>query len=301
VVFHQTYSHLFIITMKAFKALPIFVLTLPLLFTSCGKKEAGTGGSSSSQAITASGSSTLQPIVSAWAEAYEGTVKVAGGGTGVGIEDLIAGRSQICNASRAMKPEEKEKLKASTGKEAKEFVVGIDALAIFVHKDNPVNEISVAEVAEIFKKDATVTKWEQLAGGAGGEIIPFGREKTSGTYEYFQEATVGKKGEFAANVSPQSSSSAIIGQITSIKSAIGYDGMAFKTDGVKWLKLSKAKGEPAVEPNADDARNKKYPLARPLFLYTAGEPEGETKKFIDFALSDEGQKILAKAGAVSLR
>lgn len=279
----------------------IFSLALigTVFLTSCGDKPGSTGAKTK---ISTSGSNTMQPIVNAWAEAYpKASVTVSGVGTGVGIEDMINGRCDICNASRAMKPEERAKVKEKTGKDVEEFIVGYDALAVYVHPSNPLNEISLPELTDIFKKGGALTKWDQIPGSVTGDIIPFGREKTSGTYEYFHEAIVGKKEEFVASLSPQSSSTAIITQIASIAGSIGYDGMAFKTDKVKWLKLAKAKGEPAVEPNANDARSKKYPLARPLYMYTIGKPEGAIKEFLDWAMSDEGQKILSGTGAVSLR
>ncbi len=283
--------------MKRFRRTILLGLASALALTSCGGSK-----DKAKQTVKTSGSNTLAPVVTAWAEEWkDGTATVAGVGTGVGIEDLINGRCDICNASRAMKDEEKAKLKEKTGKDAVEFTIGYDALALYTHPSNPVTEISLPELTGIFKQGGGITSWDAIAGGQAGEIVPFGREKTSGTYEYFHEKIVGKKESFVASISPQSSSNAIIEQLATVKNGIGYDGMAFKNAKVKWLKLSKEKGQPAVEPNADDARSGKYPLARPLFLYTVGQPEGAVKEFIDFALSDEGQKLLSKTGTVSLR
>ncbi len=261
--------------------------------TSCGSKKTE---------IKLSGSNTMAPIAGAWAEAFtDAKVSAAGGGSGIGIKELIAGRIQICASSRKMKDTEKAEAKEKQGKEVKEFMVGYDALALFVHPSNPVTQISVEQLKEVYGEGGKITKWDDIPGSQAGAIMVLGRESTSGTYEYFQETVVGKEGKFRNDVAAQSSSQAIIDQLATVKNAIGYDGMAFKNDKVKWLALSKKTGEPAVLPGIDDARSGKYPLARPLFLYTLGEPEGDVKKFIDFALSDEGQKLLSKSGAVSLK
>ncbi len=285
-------------------------LTFPLLaafavgLSSCGNKN----GAGSLPSLKISGSNTMAQVSTAWAEAFpKAKVSVGGGGSGIGISELTEGRIDICASSRPMKPEEKAKVKEKMGKEPVEFVVGYDALAIFVHPQNPIKEISIEQLTEIYGEDGTLTKWEDVSpGGLTGPMTILGRENTSGTYEYFHDAIVGKNeaGEsrkFRGNISTQSSSQSIIDNLATVKSAIGYDGMAFKNDKVNWLAISKKTGEPAVLPNADDARSGKYPIARKLYLYTIGEPAGATKEFIDFALSDAGQKLLAGTGYVSLK
>lgn len=284
------------------KKLLFTLLVIAATFTGCAKK-------APKVSIKTSGSNTLAPVVTSWAENYDAAdVSVAGPGSGVGIQDLIDGRCDICNSSRPMKAEEKEKVKAKHGKEVKEFLVGYDALAIFTHLENPIKEISIEQLHNIYIEGASITKWDQLGpGGLTDNIVVLGREKTSGTYEYFHDAVVGKdaagnKLNFVQSISPQSSSNAIIGQIATVKSAIGYDGMAFNDPKkVKWLAVSKKTGEPSLLPSAEDARSKKYPLSRPLFMYTVGEPDGAIKAFIDYAVSDAGQALLTKVGYVSLR
>ncbi len=282
------------------------ISTAAIALTGCGKK------SGDKEVITTAGSTTLAPIVTAWAENYanvskDATVSVAAGGSGVGINELIEGRIKIANSSRPMKAEEKEKIKAKYGKDVKEIVVGYDALAVFTHKDNPLQKISVEELHGIYAKGGDITKWEQVSeGGLTGDIRVLGRESNSGTGEYFKEAVCGKGPdgkhiEFREGISEMNSSQAVIDTLANTKTAIAYDGMAFKTDKVHWLAVSKKKGEDAVLPSVDDARSGKYPLARKLYLYTIGEPEGEVKKFIDWALGPEGQKLVAKVGAVPLQ
>jgi phosphate transport system substrate-binding protein len=274
-------------------------------FTSCGSKE---GAKATSSSIKVSGSNTMAQEGTAWAENFAGAkVSVAGGGSGIGIGELTEGRIDICTSSRPMKPEEKAKIKEKQGKEPVEFVVGYDALAVFVNPGNPLNEISMDQLKEIYWEGGNVTNWEQVGpGGLTGPITVLGRENTSGTYEFIHDAVVGKsatgeKQKFRGNISAQSSSQSIIDNLATVSSSIGYDGMAFKNDKVKWLSVSKKTGEPAVLPDANDARSGKYPLARKLYLYTVGEPTGATKEFIDFALSEAGQKLLAQTGYVSLK
>lgn len=257
--------------------------------------------------IKMSGSNTMAPISAAWAEAYnEASIVTSGGGSGIGIKQLIDGTIDICNSSRPLKPTEIEAIKAKHGKDVKEFHVGYDALAVFVHPENPIQEISLEQLTQIYADGGTITSWEQLgATGQTGGIEVLGRESTSGTYEYFQEAIcgkdeAGKTKPYRQGISAMSSSQAIIDTLATTKSAIGYDGMAFKTDKVKWLKLSAKTGDPSVEPSVDDARSGKYPLARKLFIYTVGEPAPHVRKFIDWILSPEGQKGVADTGAVTV-
>ncbi len=271
---------------------------LSIGLTACGSKKS----------LKVSGSNTMAQVGTAWAENFTSAkVSVAGGGSGIGITELTEGRIDICTSSRPMKAEEKAKIKEKQGKDPVEFVVGYDALAVFVHPDNPIKEISMEQLKEIYLEGGSISTWEQVGPGAlTGKIEALGRENTSGTYEFIHDAVLGKnaageKNKFRTTVAPQSSSQAIIDNLASIKSAIGYDGMAFKTDRVKWIAVSKKTGEPAVMPGVDDARSGKYPLARKLYLYTVGEPEGDAKAFIDFALSTEGQKLLSETGYVSLK
>ncbi|MES2467689.1 MAG: phosphate ABC transporter substrate-binding protein [Verrucomicrobiota bacterium] len=289
--------------MKKIFALPMMA-ALAFGFTSCGSKD----DSKATASIKVSGSNTMAQVSTSWAENFAGAkVSVGGGGSGIGIGELTEGRIDICTSSRPMKPDEKAKIKEKQGKEPVEFVVGYDALAIFVNPSNPLNEISVEQLKEIYREGGSITTWEQVGpGGLTGPISVLGRENTSGTYEFIHDGVVGKnaageKEKFRGNISAQSSSQSIIDNLATVKSALGYDGMAFKNDKVKWLAVSKKTGEPAVLPDVNDARSGKYPLARKLYLYTVGEPTGATKEFIDFALSEAGQKLLAQTGYVSLK
>lgn len=281
--------------------------------TSCGGDSSSTSasGGGDKKSIKISGSNTMAQVATEWAEQFHEDTgimpSVAGGGSSIGIKALEEGQIDVCTSSRSMKDPEKAAIKAKLGKEVKEFVVGFDALAVFVHPENPIKEISMEQLKEIYVEGGAIATWEQVGpGGMTGKIEALGRENTSGTYEFIHDVVLGKnaageKNKFRTTVAPQSSSQAIIDNLANIKASIGYDGMAFSSPKVKQVAVSKKTGEPAVMPGVDDARSGKYPLARKLYLYTAGEPEGAVKQFIDFALSDAGQKLLSGVGYVSLK
>jgi phosphate transport system substrate-binding protein len=253
------------------------------------------------------GSDTMVNVASAWKEKYdkvhpEAKVSVRGGGSGVGIAALINGTCDMANASRDMKPKEKEEVKAKRGKEVKEYVVGHDALAVYVHKDNPLDSITVEELGEMFRDGGSITKWSQL--GVDGkklgteEIKLVGRQNSSGTYEYFREAVVGEKKDFRKEILAQSGSKDIVALISSTPGAIGYSGMGYATPGVKMLTVAKKKGDEPQAPTIENAKSGKYPITRSLLIYTAGEPEGRVKEYLDWILGPEGQAIVAELGFV---
>jgi phosphate transport system substrate-binding protein len=203
-----------------------------------------------------------------------------------------------------MKDKEIELAKTKTGKEPKEIQVGLDALAIYVHKDNPIESISIEELKEIYGEGGKADRWQDIEvdnkACDNGEIIRISRQNSSGTYQYFKEAVVGEKSEYKAGAISQSGSSEIIALVSRTPCSIGYSGMGYRTPEVKVVKVSKAKGEPGVEPSIETATDGTYPISRPLFLYTLGEPSGPTKDFIEWILSDEGQKVVEKLGYVPL-
>ena len=286
-----------------------------LFLAGCNKKSDSAGGGDAPKKktveIRAKGSDTMIQLATAWAEDYRKVnpgvmVNANGGGSGTGIAALENGTTDICNASREIKPAEREKVKAVSGKEVVEFVVAYDALAIYSNPSNPVKEISIEELREIFAEGGTITTWEQVNPAFPGKITLFGRQNNSGTYDYLREHVCGKtpegkQREFRAGISELNGSSEVVENVAKTPTGLGYSGMGYKTPNVNWLKISKKKGEPAVEPGVDAARSGTYPISRKLYIYTAGEPTGETKAFIDWVLSDEGQKIVAKEGFVPLK
>jgi phosphate transport system substrate-binding protein len=261
----------------------------------------------SPNSIKITGSDTMVNLAQAWQEFYLGVrpevvIQVKGGGSGVGIAALCTGKVEIAPSSRKIKPKEIELAIERTGKSPKEFIVGLDALAIYVHKDNPLDEITIPQLAGIYGSEGDIEQWSQLGvdntGCRDGEIIRVSRQNSSGTYVYFREAILGKTGDFKLGATSQSGSSDVVALITHTPCAIGYSGMGYRTDGVKMVRVAKKKGDKAIAPSADAALDGTYPISRPLFLYTLGEPEGAVKDFIDWTLSPTGQRIVAEVGYV---
>jgi phosphate transport system substrate-binding protein len=297
-------------------------LAATLVLTGCDKPKSAETGDSGSAApaetpkkkmveIRAKGSDTMIQLATAWAEAYRKAapnvmVNANGGGSGTGIAALQNGTTDLCNASREIKPEEKEKVKAATGKDVKEFVVAYDALAIYSNPANPIKDISIEELREIWAEGGTIENWEAINPAFTGKIVLFGRQNNSGTYDYLREHVCGKtpegkQREFRPGISELNGSSEVVENVAKTPTGLGYSGMGYKTPAVNWLHVSKKKGEPGVEPGVEAARSGTYPISRKLYIYTVGEPEGETKAFIDWVLSDAGQQIVAKEGFVPLK
>ena len=288
---------------------------LALLLTGCNNSSTtssgGDGSTASKKATIANiGSDTMVNLAAAWAEAYGAVdksvlIEVNGGGSGVGIKGLINGTAELANSSRHMEEKEKAELKAKRNLDTKEFIVGFDALSVYVHKDNPLQEISVEQLGEIYRSDGKITKWSDLGvknipGGKGDELIRVSRQNNSGTYEYFKEAVVGKKSEFKLGSLDMNGSKDVVELVGKTPNAIGYSGMGYANSSVKMLKVSKKSGEPAVSPSIASTQDKSYPIARPMFFYTAGEPSPHVKKYIDWVISAPGQKIVEETGYVPL-
>lgn len=279
-----------------------------LIFAACGGGETATPGTDGGETATIQikGSDTMVNVAQAWAEEYKKVepnvdVEVSGGGSGVGIAALLKGTVDVATASRNMKPQEFEQAKKNTGKEAKEFIVGYDALAVYVHKDNPMNEISIDQLAQLYAEGGTVTRWSQLGvtipGVSDDTIVRVSRQSSSGTYEFFREHVLDKK-DFKLGSRDMNGSKEVVELVGNTKTAIGYSGMGYNSPAVKMLRIASAPGQPAVPPSVEATVNKSYPLARSLQLYTLGEPEGAVKKFVEWTMSTAGQAILEDNGYV---
>jgi phosphate transport system substrate-binding protein len=277
-----------------------------LLLSGCGKS-----GDKKAEPLTIQniGSDTMVNLAQEWAEAYAKvepgvSVEVSGGGSGVGIAALLNGTCDIANCSRKLEEEEEKKATAKyNGQHPKEWHVGYDALAIFVHPGNPMTEISVEELGNIFREGGTVTKWSDLGAtlpGGDAEIVRVSRQNNSGTYHYFREAVVGKKADFKSGSRDMNGSKDVVDLISTTPTAIGYSGIGYKTDKVKVLKVSTKKGEPAVEPTIATTLDKTYPIARPMFMYTPPGVDEHVTKYLEWVLGPQGQQIVEHAGYIPL-
>jgi phosphate transport system substrate-binding protein len=257
--------------------------------------------------IRLTGSDTMVNLDQAWAENYAMvkpgvSVQVAGGGSGVGIAGLIDGILDIAASSRAMEPEEIARATRASGVEPKGFIVGLDALAVFVHERNPLQALSIEELAEVYGEGGRTTEWSQIgasnAGCPSDDIIRVSRQNNSGTYVYFREAVLGQKRELALGSIDQSGSKDVVALVSRTPCAIGYSGMAYGVPGVRALKIAKKKGDPAVAPTVETSLDGTYPIARPLYLYTRGAPTPPVQEFLDWVLSEAGQQVLRDIGFV---
>jgi phosphate transport system substrate-binding protein len=231
-----------------------------------------------------------------WAETYMKqnagvTIQVTGGGSGVGIAALINGTTDICEASRPMTDKEKDDVKAKRTTPVVEVKVALDALAVYVNDKNALQEISLPQLAGIYKGE--IKSWKELA-GPDKPIVLYGRENSSGTYGYFKEHVLKNK-DFAAAVQTMAGTAALANAIEKDESGIGYGGIGY-VKGIRALKVKKDDASPAIAPTMETAQDGTYPIARFLYLYTAGESTGTQKKFIDWVLSDDGQKVINDVG-----
>jgi phosphate transport system substrate-binding protein len=246
-------------------------------------------------------------LVQAWAEHYKEvqptvSVQVAGGGSGVGIAGLIDGTLDIAAASRDMKAAERQRARARNGAEPQEFTVALDAIAVYVHKDNTLDAMSIEDLAEIYGEGGRIVQWSQLGihnrACTSDQVIRVGRQNNSGTYAYFRDVVLGGNREYRMGSIDQSGSKDVVALVSNTPCAIGYSGIAFATAGVKTVKISSRKAETAITPSEETVVNGSYPIARPLYLYTAREPAGQVKEFLDWVLSLDGQRIVRDLGFV---
>ena len=255
------------------------------------------------------GSDTLVNVAQTFAEEYakvnpEVAIAVSGGGSGTGIAAMINGTVDIANSSRKMKDKEIKQAQ-ERGQNPIEHIVGYDALAIYVNKNNPANSMTIADLAKIYGRDGGATKWQdlgiQVPGCDSGEIVVVSRQNNSGTYAYFQEHVLGEKGKFRLGTLDMHGSKDVVDLVEKTPCAIGYSGLAYATDHVKTVCIAPEAGKPCVMPSEDAALDGTYPIARPLFMYTNGEPQGEIKKYMDWIMSDTGQCLVAKEGYAPVR
>ncbi len=248
--------------------------------------------------IQIKGSDTMVNLGQAWAEEFmrkrpDISIAVTGGGSGTGIAAILSGTCDIAQSSREMKKDELEKA-AATGEPVKETVVGIDGIAVVVHPSNPISELTIDQLSGIFT--GKIKNWNEL-GGKDKPILILSRERNSGTHVFFLEEILRKgnpKGpeEFASSALMMPSSQAIVLEVVSSEAAIGYIGLGYVSDKQKVLAVGRNAEGPFVMPTLETSQNGEYPISRPLYLLTRGEPQGDVKEYIDFILSPEGQEIV---------
>ncbi|HYR29555.1 MAG TPA: phosphate ABC transporter substrate-binding protein [Thermoanaerobaculia bacterium] len=287
--------------MKTRNARIVFSLSLAILLAACGggeKRTADGGGSTSARSnkpVTIKGSDTMVILGQRLAEEYmtakPGTVvQVNGGGSGTGIAALINGTIDLAMSSRPMKGDEMEKAKTARGADIVEHAVALDALGVFVHSSNPVAQLTIAQVKDIFQ--GKVTNWSQL-GGPNAPVVLYGRESSSGTYDYFREHVLAKE-DFAPAVQTLQGTAAIINAVGQDKNGIGYGGIAYAKD-VKALPIS-ADGKPAVAPTEATVADGTYPLARKLFFYYPSNAQERVTAFAQWSVTPEAQALVTKTG-----
>ena len=268
------------------------------LVTACGR-----GGGH--KMIQNKGSDTLVNLAQSWAEEYrkvapDVAIAVSGGGSGTGIAALINGTVDIANASREMKDDERDKAKKNTKKDVVEYTVAYDALAVYIHKNNPAASLSKSQLGCIYGEKGTCSKWTdvgiEVPGCSGQEIVRVSRQNNSGTFVYFREWVLGEEQDFKLGSRDMQGSKDVVDLVESTPCAIGYSGFGYKTDGVRAVCVAESEDKPCVEPTLAGAVSGEYPISRALYMYTVGEPEGDVAGYLDWVRSDAGQALVEKAG-----
>ncbi|HYG75204.1 MAG TPA: phosphate ABC transporter substrate-binding protein [Planctomycetota bacterium] len=280
--------------------------------------------------IVSIGSDTMSHLMKNTAEAFKArrpdvTVEVQDPGSSAGIGAMINGQSDLCPSSRAMKPEEFAKFADNFGSGVRpiDLRVALDGIVIYVHKDNPINQLSLEQIGRIFAQnpaeDLTDSKGK-VSKGMGtkirtwGEVDPnlppefksakitlYSRNAASGTYSFFKEHALNNH-DFDANSQEMPGTSSVVNGVAKDRFAIGYGGIGYKTNEVKLLPISPRQGEPAIPPTTESVAQKKYPISRALQIFIPKKPQGVLKEYLEFILSPEGQKIIEgeKVGFVGL-
>jgi phosphate transport system substrate-binding protein len=284
----------------------ILVLTLVWLCTACNAQPGTPATKATPEVVTTienKGSDTMVNLALAWAEKYqslhpETNISVTGGGSGTGIAALTNNTVDIANASRAMKPEEKAAMPAGT--QAVEFVVARDAIAVIVNPNNPVNELTLQQISDIYS--GKINNWKEV-GGEDLQIVRLSRETNSGTHVYFLENVLrqGKKEDktlFSTDTLLLPSSEGITTEVRDNPHAIGYDGLGYVTPDVKVIAVAAEPGANYVLPSAETVNAKTYPIARDLYMYTVGQPAGAIKAYLEWIFTPEAQEIVTELGFV---
>ncbi|MBI1224316.1 MAG: phosphate ABC transporter substrate-binding protein PstS family protein [Bacteroidetes bacterium] len=275
----------------------LFFTITTLIFTAgCGSKN-----QQSTTSITVKGSDTVLPITQKEVEEFtksntEAAISVVGGGSGTGITALLDGTTDICMSSRELRIDEKLRF-AEKEVDIKKVVIGYDALSVVVNAENPVDKLTQQQIEKIFTGD--ITNWKEV-GGTDLKITVYSRESSSGTYEFFKEEVMDKK-NYSPSVLNMPATGAIVQSVGQTKGAIGYIGLAYLTKKIKPLAVSFDGGRSFMLPSIDGARDGSYPITRPLYYLFATKNETKLGAFVDYVLSETGQKNIAETGFVPLK
>lgn len=279
-------------------------MILPLIgMLSCGKaktEDKAAEGNAAEVSVTIKGSDTVLPLAQKEAEDLMAadsnvSVTVVGGGSGVGITALMDGTTDIAMASRDLKTEERLKFEESQ-KDIEQVIIAYDALSVIVNPGNSVSQLTREQLEGIFTGE--IKNWKEV-GGADEKIIAYSRESSSGTYEFFKEEVMEKK-NYANDILSLPATGAIVQAVGQTKGAIGYIGLAYETKEVKQVAVSYDQGATFVEPSVASAKDKTYPISRPLFYMYDKTNAEKVKAVVDYALSEEGQKTVSEIGYVPL-
>jgi phosphate transport system substrate-binding protein len=250
--------------------------------------------------ITIKGSDTMVILAQKWAEVYmkahtETIVQVTGGGSGTGIAALINGATDICTSSRPMKQSEMDKLKDRYATMGIEVPCAKDGITIFLNESNPVKELTIKQLSGIFS--GKIRNWKEV-GGPNQDIHLYGRENSSGTYVFFKDNVV--KEDYASNCQTLPGTAAVVNAVSKDKYGIGYGGSAY-AEGVKHCAVKKDDKSMAYLATPETIKSNQYPITRYLYMYLGNRPTGDIKKFIDWVLSPDGQKIVVEIGYFPVR
>ena len=284
----------------------VFILLLlsTFILSSCGSSSNSSASNSPANYIENKGSDTIVNLALAWAEKYQADhpdvrISVTGGGSGTGIAALVNGTVDIANASRKIKDEEIAQAKTN-GINPVEHIIARDAIAVIVNPNNPVSELTLQQISDIYS--GKYVNWKEV-GGEDRPIVRLSRETNSGTHVYFLETVLrlGSKDDktlFSMDTLLLPSSEGIISEVRDNPNAIGYDGLGYVPKDLKKIAIAKKAGEPYVLPSIATVNDKSYAIARDLYMYTNGQPAGIIKEYLNWILSDQAQQIVADLGFV---
>ncbi len=285
----------------------IILLFSFLIGCSSSENTSESGAPQETTYIDNKGSDTIVNLALAWAERYnqinpDVSISVTGGGSGTGIAALMNGTVDIANASRSIKPEEIEAIKAN-GNEPVEFVIARDAIAVVVNPNNPVNELTLQQISDIYS--GKIKNWKEV-GGEDRPIVRLSRETNSGTHVYFLEKVLrlGDKNNqtfFSAETLLLPSSEGIGAEVRQNPNAIGYDGLGYVTHDMKVVAVAQDAGDPYVLPSANSVNRGDYPIARDLYMYTNGQPADVIATYLNWILSPDAQEIVTELGFVPIK